>query len=145
MDEMEIVRKITHLIYTHRKDACAHGTSHSGFRRRDLMMLDAIIRLGNEVKMSDLSTYFQITPAAVSQCVRNYEKKGWVERIILENDRRSVYIKVSDEAKELVAKVEEETKQTLVEFVSTLDENDAQAFVRILEKAFAFFNDKKKQ
>lgn len=86
MDEMDIVRKITHLVYTHRRDAAFTGQKQPNVKHRDIMMLDAIIKMGDLVKMSDISAYFQITPAAVSQCIKNFEKKGWVERTVLESD-----------------------------------------------------------
>lgn len=139
MDEMDIVRKITHLVYTHRRDAAFTGQKQSSMKHRDIMMLDAIIKMGDLVKMSDISTYFQITPAAVSQCIKNFEKKGWVERTILDSDRRSVYVRVSDEAKKLVQEMEENMKQQLIAFIAELGEEDAEAFVRILEKGFDFF------
>ena len=81
MDEMDIVRKITHLVYTHRRDAAFTGQKQPNVKHRDIMMLDAIIKMGDLVKMSDISAYFQITPAAVSQCIKNFEKKGWVEPV----------------------------------------------------------------
>ena len=120
MDEMDIVRKITHLVYTHRRDAAFTGQKQPNVKHRDIMMLDAIIKMGDLVKMSDISAYFQITPAAVSQCIKNFEKKGWVERTVLESDRRSVYVRVSDEAKQMVQVMEEHMKQQLIAFIAEL-------------------------
>ena len=99
------------------------------------MMLDAIIQNGNMVKMSEISSYFHITPAAVSQMIRSFEKKGWVERVILDNDRRSVYIKVSDAGSRMIEQNEKHVTEKLVEFIEMLGEEDAEALIRILEKA----------
>ena len=145
MDEMDIVRKITHLVYTHRRDAAFTGQKQPNVKHRDIMMLDAIIKMGDLVKMSDISAYFQITPAAVSQCIKNFEKTGWVERTVLESDRRSVYVRVSDEAKQMVQEMEEHMKQQLIAFIAELGEDDAEAFVRILEKGFTFFKCERKK
>lgn len=140
MDEMDIVRKVTHLFYLFRKENMFHNGEHPGMKHREIMMLDAIMKLNDKdlVKMSDLSAYFQITPAAVSQLIKNFEKKNWIERIVLDNDRRSVYIKVSDEAKQMMQSCEKHMTDSLLEFIEALGEDDAQAFVRILEAGIEF-------
>lgn len=147
MDEMDIVRKITHLFYLYRKENLLSNDEHPKMKHREIMMLDAITKLngGDLVKMSDLSTYFQITPAAVSQLIKSFEKKHWIERIVLDNDRRSVYIKVSDEAKTVLRGCEKALTESLLEFIETLGEDDAQALVRILEKSIVFTKRHKKR
>ncbi|WP_416327497.1 MarR family winged helix-turn-helix transcriptional regulator [[Eubacterium] hominis] len=140
MDEMEVVRRLTHLFYAFRKENATGLNNHPRIRHKDIMMLDAILSIndGDLVKMSDISTYLQVTPAAVSQFIKGYEKKGWVERIVLENDRRSVYIKVSDQAKEVMQTCEKHMTKSLYEFIEALGEEDAENFLRIMEKAVEF-------
>lgn len=82
-----------------------------------------------------MSLYFRITPAAVSQMVKEYERKGWVERVVLEHDRRSVYLKVSEEAKALLKQNEEMAMKGIIDFIHYLGEEDSDALLRILEKA----------
>ena len=138
MDEMEIVRRLYHMFYLMRKESFRLATQHvmpHPMGGRDLMMLDAILQNGNMVKMSEISTYFHITPAAVSQMIRSFEKKNWVERVVLENDRRSVYIKVSDEGRNMIEQNEKHVTEKLVEFIEMLGEEDANALIRIMEKA----------
>ena len=71
--------------------------------------------------------------------------KRQVERTVLESDRRSVYVRVSDEAKQMVQEMEEHMKQQLIAFIAELGEDDAEAFVRILEKGFTFFKCERKK
>lgn len=147
MDEMEIVRRLTHLFYMFRKENATSFDDHPRIRHKDIMMLDAILSInsGDLVKMSDISSYLQVTPAAVSQFIKGYEKKGWVERVVLENDRRSVYIKVSDEAKLVMKSCERHMTESLYEFIEALGEEDAEAFLRIMEKAVAFSKEKRER
>ena len=84
------------------------------------------------VKMSDISHYLDITPAAVSQSVRDFEKKGWVKRVTTENDRRSVYVNITADAVQLLKRYEAHLKENLKTFITTLGPEDAQAFVRIV-------------
>lgn len=147
MDEMEIVRRLTHLFYMFRKENATSFDDHPRIRHKDIMMLDAILSInsGDLVKMSDISSYLQVTPAAVSQFIKGYEKKGWVERVVLETDRRSVYIKVSDEAKLVMKSCERHMTESLYEFIEALGEEDAEAFLRIMEKAVAFSKEKRER
>lgn len=142
MIEMEIVRKITHLFYLFRNEHSfkLDDKNQPIIKHRDVMMLDAILKIndGDLVKMNDLSCYFQVTPAAISQMMKQFEKKGWIERIVLDSDRRSVYIKVNDDAKQMINGCEKRINETLIAFIETLGKEDSEAFVRILEKAVAF-------
>lgn len=134
MDEMEIVRRLYHMFYLLRREGfrCCGDHPMGG---RDLMMLDTIMHGGNLVKMNDISAYFHITPAAVSQMIRTFEKKNWVERVVLEKDRRSVYVRVSEEGQKLIEQNEKDVTERLVEFIELLGEEDAKALIRIVEKA----------
>lgn len=149
MNEMDIVRKITQLFYAFRKDNFLNNERKSKFKlkHRDIMILDAIMRInhGDLIKMGDLSDYFAVTPAAISQIIKQFEKEGWIERIHLESDRRSVYIRVSDEAQQMLKNCEDFMTKHLVDFIEYLGEEDANALVRIIEKAFTYANNRKQQ
>lgn len=140
MDEMDIVRKVTHLVYMFRKNSLLKQEDRPKMKHRDIMVMDAIMKLnqGDLVKMSELSDYFQLTPAAISQIIKQFEKRGWIERILLDSDRRSVYIQVSEQGKRVVKDCEALMTKRLVTFIEELGEEDANAFVRILEKGLAF-------
>ncbi len=144
MDDFEKAKRLEHLFYIMRKQRMP-GHSHvpQEFKMRDMMMLDSIKQaLDNAkdglVKMSEISTLFRITPAAASQMVREYERKGWIRRVILDSDRRSVYCELTDEANELLKQNEECMMQGVVDFIHYLGEEDSDALIRILEKAKAY-------
>lgn len=143
MTDIEKAKRLAHLFYImskgHMRDHDHHCHEHR-IRKRDVLTLGAVLSCIDAqedglVKMSDMSTYFRITPAAVSQMVREYEKKDWIERVVLDNDRRSVYLKVTPVAKALLKQNEEEAMKGIVEFLHYLGEEDSDALIRILEKA----------
>ena len=96
---------------------------------------------GTPVKMSDLSAFFRVTPAAVSQTIRAFERKEWVERVRPEHDRRTVYIRVSEKARAHMQECMDQMQSNLQSFVAQLGEEDAAAMVRILKKAIDFYRD----
>ena len=70
MEEMEIVRRLYHVVNRMRKQGLQRvqekKTPHP-VAAREIMILDAIEQNQKPMKMNDISTHFNITPAAVSQ------------------------------------------------------------------------------
>ena len=79
MNEMELARKIMHMTYLFRQERSAGMQQKEVFMtHRDVLMLDAILKLHPKegmVRMNELSHYFGITPAAVSQMIKKLRKK----------------------------------------------------------------------
>lgn len=140
MNELEKARKIFELSYLFKQDNRNHCGKEEQMMHREMMILHWMQYCHREgyVKMNDIADNFHITPAAVSQIMRNFEKKGWVERIVLDHDRRSVYMKVTEEAIRLMEKTEAYVHQRLAEFLKYLGEEDSDALIRIMEKATSY-------
>lgn len=133
MDEIEMIRKISTLMFTYRRK-----TQYKKVRLRDMMVLDAIVRKDNWIKISDLSELFSITKAAVSQEVKHLEDMGWVQRSKCETDKRTTYICVSELGKETLFFHQKKLRNKSIEFMKFIGEDDAKALERILEKGIEF-------
>lgn len=143
MSDIEKAKRLTHLFYVMQHQHKHEAPREDHIRRRDIMTLEAIqyiLKQEDEtlIKMSKVSECFNITPAAVSQMIRDYERRGWIERVVLDTDRRSVYLKVSDDAAKLIKENEEACMEDTVAFIEYLGKADSEAFIRILEKAAAY-------
>ncbi len=139
MKEQEKAKQLWHLFYFMGKMRM-QSQAQDEARMRDVMtlgMIAAEIERSEKgmIKMSDVSAYFRITPAAVSQLVRIYERKGWLVRTVLESDRRSVYLYLSEEGMRLLKEQEQGAMQGIVDFIHYLGEEDSDALIRILQKA----------
>ncbi len=143
MDDQEIMRELMKLFYMFPKEnGPMMNVCHKQMRKRDVMILESILHMhpdGSPVKMSDLSDYFKVTPAAISQMIRSFEEKGWVQRVKPPHDRRTTCIQVSEQAKEHLRESLLLMQEHLRAFISLLGEEDARALVRILEKAIVFY------
>ena len=141
----KIVQELTYLFYLFQKEnGPMMNPRPKKMKYREYMILAGILRMhpdGSPVKMSDISAYFKVTPAAVSQGIRNFERKGWVKRIRPEHDRRTIYIQVSEEARQHMQECAAHMQKNLQSFITLLGEEDAQALVRILEKSIYFFRE----
>lgn len=144
MTDMEKAKTLIHLFYVIQKKHIRGHNQHDRniMKDRDIMALGAVSmiqqRQDDLLKMSDISEYFHVTPAAISQMVRGYEANGWVERVYLEHDRRSVYLKITPSAKALLEKNEKMALSRFTEFIEYLGKEDSDALIRILEKAKAY-------
>lgn len=76
--------------------------------------------------------------AAVSQGIRSFEQQGWVERVILDSDRRSVYIRITEKGRALMQQKEQEFCDQLTAYFRYLGEDDSLALIRILERTIGY-------
>lgn len=59
------------------------------------------------LRMSDVADRAMLSPSRVSRLVTELERRGYLERRTCESDSRVVYAAITDEGRELLAKVEE--------------------------------------
>ena len=116
------------------------GRKKMAMNSRDMMILHGMIHLNPEgmIKMSQIKDHFHVSPAAVSQGIRSFEQQGWVERVILDSDRRSVYIRVTEKGRRLMAQKEQEFCDQLSAYFRYLGEADSLALIRILERTIGY-------
>lgn len=142
MDEKEIIQQLLTLFYLFQK---RNKQSHDGMKFRDLMILHAILQCqqkGRPLKMSDISDHFKVTPAAVSQVIKLFEEKGWIERVTPAHDRRSTYLQATVEAQLQMKRRYQQVQENLLSFLTSLGDEDAQALARILQKAVAYYQER---
>ena len=65
------------------------------------------------VKVSDLSTYMEITPAAVTHMINSTEEGGYLERLSDSADRRIVLVKLTEKGKLFCKQKEEKLLELL--------------------------------
>ena len=71
-----------------------------GPRLKDVMLFKTIYKAENhQITMSELASILGVSPAAVSQLIAGFEKKGLLQRVHSNTDRRTVYIQIVPEAK----------------------------------------------
>lgn len=95
---MDVVNQFINIMMAYMKES---KKANEGVQMRDLRILFYIDEKQHEQKVtiSELAYHLKITPAAASQIISGYEKKGWVQRIRSEEDRRTVYIDITEDLK----------------------------------------------
>ena len=108
--------------------------------RSELKMLKMIKMNSSEVegvKISTLSELLDISKSAVSQVINALEDKGNVVRITTKNDRRVVYVRLTESGEECFAKELQVFFNGMNKIFTKMGEEDTEELLRLLEKLYA--------
>ena len=92
------------------------------------------------IKMSDISKFMNVSKPATTQIINDLEKKGYVERVLTQNDRRVVYISLTESGNEILDRGEKEGFSMLERIADCLGEEDTKDLIRIINKLTETFN-----
>ena len=82
--------------------------------------------------MKNIALYLKITPPSATEIVAEMEKKGLVKRESDENDRRVVFIVLTDIAKKLFVSVSRRKDLILKKMTSKINKKDCKSLERII-------------
>lgn len=145
MPSKDRARKFREMMYMARRlkprEDC-HEIKH-----QDMMFLNGIKKIGNgePIKISQIAKKFRFSAPAATQVVRKLEERGLVERIIRDDDRRSVYIQVSELANIEIRKIEAQMNQRVNAILDYLGDEDTDELFRIMEKMVKYLDEEEKE
>ena len=103
-----------------------------------LMLLHMIHGLmeenGGRVKVSEIARICGMAMAATSKAIRRLENEGYIERSMDDQDRRVVYISLTETGERTYREMLEKTNDDFTRLVGKMGEQEAQQFMRLLEK-----------
>ena len=115
-----------------------------GPRLKDVMLFKTIYRAENhQITMSELASILGVSPAAVSQLIAGFEKKGLLQRVHSNTDRRTVYIQIVPEAIEMFQEHMEEHVKNVYDYLDYLGSDDCAHLRDILVKTTKYMEDHK--
>ncbi|GGH22058.1 MarR family winged helix-turn-helix transcriptional regulator [Paenibacillus segetis] len=85
-------------------------------------------------KVSQLAESLSITPAAATGVTDRLLAEGYVKRERAHDDRRIVYITITEKGEEIIQKVTESQKEAIHHFFDVLPEEDIEHLRRIFNK-----------
>lgn len=107
----------------------------------EVHILEAIVKSESNM-MSAVAKYLMVTQGTLTVSVSKLEKKGYVERIKDDEDRRVVRLLITDKAKEVLEVHDEFHAQMINKVVNELDIEEEQELLRSLQRVSAFFKEK---
>ena len=116
--------------------------TYYGLHLRDLQVIYFILteHENHKVTVTELSKHLEVTPAAASQIVTNYENKGWINRVRSTSDRRTVFIEVTQE---LLSKLNGDLdifKENLYQNFSDVTDEELEGFSRVMKVIIEYFD-----
>lgn len=115
--------------------------------RSEFMMLKMIKIDTSEnegVTISALSERLEISKSAVSQMINVLEDKGYVERITTKNDRRIVYVRLTEAGEQSLEKSLQSMLKILNQVFEKMGEKDTETLLGLLNKLYLIVSDYKK-
>jgi len=117
--------------------------SRDGMRASECEFLGMLYVLREEQGMiptaSEISSQFNVTPAAVTHLLNPLEKRGYVKRGRDPKDRRSVIIELTDKGNRVAEMLVRETETRIAGLVAHLGEENTLTLIELLESALEYF------
>ena len=88
---------------------------------------------------SELSDQLKITPAGVTHLINPLEETGYIERLQDPNDRRVVFIRLTEEGKQLAELLIAQAHERLAGLVDYLGDEDSRALIRVMSSTIEYF------
>lgn len=109
-------------------------------KRSEIMVLVCINKSAEgEMRVSEISKRLHVKAPTVTQLVNELESKGQVERITRSTDRRSVWIRMTDEGKKMLKEVEKEIHLTYSGLIDHIGEQETIELINTLKKMQDYF------
>jgi DNA-binding MarR family transcriptional regulator len=106
----------------------------------DMHIIEAI-GVNEPKNMSQVAKSLSVTVGTLTIAINNLVKKGYVDRVRSEKDRRVVYISLSDKGHKAYAHHAKFHKEMIEATVSGLSTEEANVLVKALENLVGFFRD----
>lgn len=83
---------------------------------------------------SELAEVFEVKKSAITAIITRLWEKGLIQRTRDENDRRVVYLTLTDKGNELYLKAEERIHKLVESFITKFDQSEIEQFINTYEK-----------
>ena len=133
----DLTYKVTNYVRSNRH--CKDGP-----RIKDVMLFKTIYKAENhQITMSELANILGVSAAAVSQMIAGFEKKGLLQRVHSNMDRRAVYIQIVPEAIEMFQNRMDTHVENVYHFLDYLGSEDCAHLRDILKKTAHYMEENK--
>lgn len=94
-----------------------------------------------ECTSSELADAFEVNKSAITAIINRMADRGLIERTRDQNDRRVVYLTLSEEGNTLYQSCQEKIEQLVRSIITQFDEAEISQFIHTYEKASAYFRE----
>ncbi|GGA78126.1 MarR family winged helix-turn-helix transcriptional regulator [Ornithinibacillus halotolerans] len=115
------------------QEAIKHDISNQGMRTSDFSILEALYHKGR-LTVREVSEAVLINTGSITYVIDKLEKKGLLERSNCKEDRRVVYIQITEEGKQLMDTIFPQHQQVIEELFDGIAEEDIETTINVLKQ-----------
>jgi len=104
------------------------------FSRGELFLLNYLQMNGNTACPSEMSDAMQTSTARIAAALNGLERKGWIKRVAVDDDRRRKLVHLTALGIEHIESYRKKALENITLLLTELGEEDAAAYVRILRR-----------
>lgn len=140
MDRAELIQRISANLEATKRAMQAQffhavGETGLGISHAHLLML---IKQVQPVQLKDLASKMYLTPGAITQAIESLCKEGYLVRKQDEQDRRSVFVTLSEKGVSMVASLQAVLQKHFTEMLTTLTDDELQLYQRAQQKMLEY-------
>ena len=98
----------------------------------------------SHVRVSDISDALDLPRPGVTRTVKEMEQKGYLRKLASPDDRRVMYISITEEGRELSRKYDENYFSELSAYLDHISEEEADCMIRTIEKFYEIMCERRK-
>ncbi len=99
-----------------------------------------ILKYPEGIKLSTLSKTLKLAPPTVTPMINSLEENGFIVRVGSKEDRRVVFIQLTDQGHSFLAEKEKQFKSNIHALIDYLGEEDAKELIRLVRKTADYLN-----
>ena len=103
------------------------------------------IHQAKECTSSELADAFEVNKSAITAIINRMADRGLIQRTRDENDRRVVYLTLTDEGNALYQDCQEKVRLLVESIITQFDETEIVNFMNTYEKLASILSNKKKE
>lgn len=114
-------------------DLVKKDISDHGMRTSDFTVLEALYHKGRQT-IREISEAVLINTGSITYVIDKLEKKGYIERSYCKEDRRVVYIQITDNGKELMDQIFPKHQQMIEKVFEEVTDEEKEIVIDVLKR-----------
>jgi DNA-binding MarR family transcriptional regulator len=146
MKKDELAKEVVESLIKLRKSKIHDMTGCFDLTHNENLVLFIIhdMAIDGKVSLSILRDKIKLAPSTVTPIINSLEKKELIVRNIDREDRRNIYLNLSEKGTEYTKKAYDSLVKRVSNFINYMGEDDANELVRLVSKATEYIKEKEK-
>lgn len=133
-DRLNHVRKLDTILERFVRGMRAHSHEHKLGLTTTQFFVIRYLSFVDQAKSSEIARIAGLSPGAITQVCDELVRLRFVERVRSNEDRRVVYVALTDQGRQHLKSLVTERATRLSELMDKLGEDDANTFIRLLDR-----------